>query len=599
MNKFMVYLIVFFIGFIMLSSTIVAFLPKADAQIPTQQYVQRLEQEGKNNCEVFQINEFFYKPIRINMVHDRVKDHNVSIRSSDPASEVFWEGSFQTFQMVTDSTDRFDVEVILDYEQKHEEPRQIYYQIYAQDNVLMMEGNWSHEGFTFCKVFSFFANEQPYVPTFDDIQEQNNKFNADFRKEVASSNTSMQNGMITVSVVVLIVGIFTGLVFFLIIVSLKSMGRIGQKPVKKLDEMIGLVRSVSENLKLVSDHLLRTNANVKTEIVGEINNVLHDLSIVVSGLQRDLVKSGHLKELTEIKEPQTEVSKSSPATSETKVKTVEESLENIEETIKEQTKDTTKPVEALTEAKPNTPEEEKDNEDSMAELYGVSNEIKPDEVTFVPSDLDEVEEDIDKPSNPEEPIVEDFKGKTEEVTIDVDEPEDKISDKPIKKEKVEVDTIKESKSKEEVEEEEKIISIDNAEIHPCATCGAKPDAICGQCNKQFCDKHTDHECIPKKEDTDPVMDIAKQGAGFMKKHILSDKKKPNILDDGEVERRLSIGEDEADIEDEIADEYFKTPRNDNLVTYGDLQKAERKNRNKANSIRVGAMLRTLNKQVIN
>jgi len=572
MNKFMLYLIIGFIAFIMLSSTVITFLlPKADAQIPTQQYVQKLEAEGKNNCEVFQINEFFYKPIRINMVHDRVKDHQVSIRSTDPESEVFWEGSFQTFQMVTSSTDRFDIEVILDYEIKHKEPRQIYYQIYAMDNILMMEGNWVHEGFTFCKVFSFFAGEQPYIPTFDDIQEQNNKFNADFRKEVALSNTSMQNGMITVSIVVLIVGIFVGLVFFLIIVSLKSMGRIGKKPVKKLDEMIGLVRSVTENLKLVSDHLLRTNANTKTEIVGEINHVLKDLSIVVTGLRGDLVKSGHLKDV-----PETEVSKSSPATTKTKAQTIVEKSKIVDGVMENQNK-------------PNTPEQEKTNEDSYEEGYGVKDNIIPREVTFASTDL--MEDDIDKPSNPEEPVVE----KTKEV------PKDKISDKPIPKEKIDVDVPSKSrKSKAEVEEEEKIISIDNAEIKPCATCGAKPDAICGQCDKQFCNKHTDHECSnEKKEETDPVFDVAKQGAKFLSKHLLSDKEKPNILDKGEVERRLEKGDDEQDVEDDIADEYFKTPRNDNLVTYGHLQKAERKIRSRANQIRVGAMLRTLNKQVIN
>ncbi len=150
-----------------------------------------------------------------------------------------------------------------------------------------------------------------------------------------------------------------------------------------------------------------------------------------------------------------------------------------------------------------------------------------------------------------------------------------------------------------MKKKKKIISIDNAEIHPCATCGAKPDAICGQCNKQFCDKHTDHECIEKKEETDPVIDMTKKGAKFLSKHLLSDKDKPNILDKGEVERRLEAGEDEADVEDDIAEEYFKTPRNDNLNTYGQLQKAERKSRSRANQIRVGAMLRTLNKQVIN
>lgn len=568
----MAYLVVALFGFILLSSTILAVAPNVFGQIPTQQYIQRMEAEGKSNCEIMQINEFFYKPIRINLVHERVADHQVSIKSSDPASEVFWEGSFQTFQMVTESTDRFDVEVLLDYEVKHEEPRQVYYQIYALNNELMMEGNWNHEGFTFCKVFSFFANEQPYVPTFDDIQEQNNKFNSDFRKEVASSNTTIQNGMITVSIVVLIVGILVGLVFFLIIVSLKSMGRIGAKPVKKLDEMIGLVRTVAENLKLVSDHLIRTNANTKVEVVHEINKVLADLSIVVTGLKGDLEKSGHIEKSVEAPQPKKGVIEVVPTTPET----VEQSLEGIENVVKETTKE-----------KGNTPEEEAENELSQAEQYGVL--PTPDVITFVPSDI--MEDEIDKPSNPEEIVVE----PKNEVS------EDKISDKP-KKEPVEetkVDIVNEKKSKEETDEEERIISIDSSEIQPCHTCGAKPDSVCGQCDNQYCDKHHDHDCKGiREEEKDPVFEIAKKGGKAIKDQFFEEKK-PNILDKGEVERRLEAGEDEKDIEDELADEYFKTPRNDNLDEYGKLQKIERKNRSKANSLRVGAMLRTLNKQVIN
>jgi len=266
-------------AFILLSSTILI----AFGQVPTQQYIKKLENEGKFNCEIWQINEFFYKPIRINMVHEPVLDTSVSVQSGDPESDVFWEGSKQTFQLVTDSPDRFDIEIILDYEVKHEDPRQVFYQIYAQDNVLMMEGNWVHEGFTFCKVISFSTQDPPHILTSDEIQEENNKFNADFRKEVAESNTSVHNALLLIAIVVLLIGIFVGLVFFIIIVSLKSMGKIGQKPVKKLLEMIELIRTVSENLKMVSDHLITTDSRTKNQVVTEVNRSLRDVQIVLYG----------------------------------------------------------------------------------------------------------------------------------------------------------------------------------------------------------------------------------------------------------------------------------------------------------------------------
>lgn len=288
MNRYLVYFIVIFFAFIMLSSTIMAF-----AQIPTQQMVQRLEAEGKPNCEISQFNEFFYKPIRINMVHDRVIDHSVSIQSKDPESVVHWEGSFQTFQLVTDSPDRFDVEIILDYEEKHEEPRQVWYQIYGLDNVLMAEGNYVHEGFTFCKVFSFTTTDPPHILTSEEIQAENNAFNSDFRKEVALSNTSVQNALLLIGIVTLVVGTVVGLIFFVIIVSLRSMGKIGNKPVKKLNDMIENVRTTNDNLKLVADHLIATDTRAKDEITSELRKSMADASIVMYGAKKiieDLAK---------------------------------------------------------------------------------------------------------------------------------------------------------------------------------------------------------------------------------------------------------------------------------------------------------------------
>ncbi len=369
MNKITVYIVVIFIAFIMLSSTIMAF---AYGQVPTQQYVQRLESEGKMNCEVHQFNEFFYKPIRINMVHDRVVDHSVSIQSKDPESVVHWEGSFQTFQMVTDSPDRFDVEIILDYEDKHENPRQVYYQIYGLDNVLMHEGNYVHEGFTFCLVYSFTTTDPPHILTSEEIQQENNAFNSEFRQEVAFSNTSVQNALLLIGIVVLVIGIVVGLVFFVIIVSMRSMGKIGNKPVKKLNDMIENVRTTNDNLKLVSDHMIMTDTRIKDEILNEIKKSMSDASIVMYGA-KEIIKD--LAKVTGTKL----VSTTPPVEAKTEPKKkVKSQTPTFEEII----------------VKPNTPTEEKENEEKFAELYGVES---PDESTSEERETIDIDDDEIKP----------------------------------------------------------------------------------------------------------------------------------------------------------------------------------------------------------
>ncbi len=72
-------------------------------------------------------------------------------------------------------------------------------------------------------------------------------------------------------------------------------------------------------------------------------------------------------------------------------------------------------------------------------------------ITFVPSDL--MEDEIDKPSNPEEPVKPRFNVKVDGDKV-VEKLDDKISDKPIPRDKIDEPT-KSKKSKEEVEEEEK------------------------------------------------------------------------------------------------------------------------------------------------
>ncbi len=173
----------------------------AEAQQQTRRMLEILKQEGKENCEVFQINDFLYKPVRINLVHEPVTTHQVSI-TTEGGGEVFWDGSPETFQMVARDTDRYTAEIILDYDIKHEEPRQVYYQIISADRVLTMEGNWVHEGFTFCKIIDFFTDKAPTELTEEEIIDINNKFNADFRREQASTNTTIETGILVPTVII-------------------------------------------------------------------------------------------------------------------------------------------------------------------------------------------------------------------------------------------------------------------------------------------------------------------------------------------------------------------------------------------------------------
>jgi len=153
--------------------------------------------------------------------------------STEGGGEAFWDGSKETFQLVAKDTDRYKAEIVLDYEFKHDEPRQVFYQVFAQDRILVMEGNWVHEGFTFCKIIDFFIEEAPTELTPQEIVEINNQFNSEFRKEVAKQNTTVQTALLIVGITIVVIGILSTTYFIIIIISQRSMARISKKPAKK------------------------------------------------------------------------------------------------------------------------------------------------------------------------------------------------------------------------------------------------------------------------------------------------------------------------------------------------------------------------------
>jgi len=261
---------------------------EADAQRSTRQMLQELEREGITNCEIWQINEFLYKPVRIALIHERVDAHEVKITSEDPASEVNWVGSKEDFRLVTDSAGQHTAQVILDYELKHEEPRQVFFQVFAQGNVLMMEGNWVHEGFNFCKIIDFTTTEAPTQLTPEEIQEENNKFNSEFRSEVAEQNTTVENGLLVITIVVLVVGIGITIYFIIIIISMTGMAKVSKRPAKKLNEMIETIRKLAEVLRLQTQFGMTRDNEMKDKILKKVDDSLRDLSIMASGTKQKI-----------------------------------------------------------------------------------------------------------------------------------------------------------------------------------------------------------------------------------------------------------------------------------------------------------------------
>ena len=266
-------------------------VPQVWAQ-STRQMLQQLQAEGRSNCEVWVINEFLYKPVRINIVHQPIDKHVVSV-SAEGGGEAFWDGSKESFQLVARDTDRYQVEILLDYEVKHEEPRQVFYQVFAQDRILVQEGNWVHEGFTFCKIISFWTDEAPTELTPEEIIEINNQFNSEFRREVAQQNTTVETGLLIDSIILIVVAIMITVYFMIIIISQRAMALVSKKPAKKLNEMIDAVRKLADLMRLQTKYSMTTDKEMKEKLFKKVDASLQDLAIMSAGTRQrvDLVNS--------------------------------------------------------------------------------------------------------------------------------------------------------------------------------------------------------------------------------------------------------------------------------------------------------------------
>ena len=262
-------------------------IPQVWAQQSTRKMLQQLQAEGRSNCEVWQINNFLYKPVRINIVHQPVDKHIVSIKS-EGGGEVFWDGSKESFQLVARDTDRYTAEIVLDYEVKHEEPRQVFYQVFAEGRTLVMEGNWVHEGFTFCKIIDFFIEEAPRELTPVEIQEINNQFNSEFRKEVASQNTTVETALLIDSIILIVVAILITVYFMIIIISQRAMAIVSRKPAKKLNQMIDAVRKLAEVMRLQSQYNMTTDKEMKEKLIKNVDDRLRDLAIMTAGTHQKI-----------------------------------------------------------------------------------------------------------------------------------------------------------------------------------------------------------------------------------------------------------------------------------------------------------------------
>lgn len=582
----------------------IAVLPDAYSQ-SARQTLKQLENEGRTDCEVLFINDFLYKPVRINIVHEAVDTQNVKITSDDPESKVFWDGSKESFQMVTSSTDRHRLDLELEYSDQKDKSRVVYFQIFAKDRTLMYEGNWVHEGTSFCKIIEFFTQEAPDEITEEEIIAINNAYNLEQATINALKFTTIETGLLVILVIVSVVGIMTTLYFMIILVSNRAMKRVANRPVAKLNEMTVKLGKQTEVFKLLLQLMNTKDDRFKEQIMARIDASLYDLrdaSASMASAKKKIEigeafpksKSMLLPDAPEqVKKPEELVKVMIPEM-QSKIAYGILSEDEIKE-LKNQSDDLAK-------------EEQIDAEKLIAKEYGVEYSPIPDhstesaetqEATFA----DSIEPDTEVISvNPP----------TEEVTIEVEEikpdgsegRKDKITGEvPVhKKFNVLREGDKVKPIPEKPKEDENTVSFDPKDVKPCA-CGETATFYCKDCEDFFCDKHEDHDCLVKKKSKGTLQKIIHLTKDVTKDipvekivGLIASKEKVDALtSDDEIDRLLDDDHTKQEVIQMIKKYYLKKlPFKEADQLYRDLQDDYKKQPTYPLSIRMeGLMLRLI------
>ena len=280
-------------------------LQGASAQLSSDLMLEQMKRQGLENCELVELLDRMYVPVRIELFHEPVVNQIIETSSSDPASELFFEKSESRLGLITNSTDNFMIKVQLDYKTKEEKSRQVGYS-YQSENYMLERGNWNHEGIEFCKIFQVNTSVAPHIPTSAEILDIAGKIT----KEKFDSVSRQLSGITDmVFIFVLMILAFSGLVIILMITNIVARARDSRKANRLKNEQAEEYRIAKEKLDqaiALTNLLYNQGKNLNEKFDSEINELIgeikKEMSILRESINSSLITILHVKKQIEVRD---------------------------------------------------------------------------------------------------------------------------------------------------------------------------------------------------------------------------------------------------------------------------------------------------------
>ena len=242
-----------------------------------------LDDDETSHCEITSFQDGMYVPLRITMSYPTTPNTSVPVKGDNPETQFSADITNESFFFYTNSTDHFRIAMNLDYDSPSDTPRNIFYEVFTENNVLTQVGSWQSTEQSICRILSIFTSPPPHIKTDEEIIAIVNEDN--IKRDGITQN--LIQGVLDLIAIIAIVGTSVGLTFIIYIIMLRisknSDLRKTQLVTKQFINAVNKFDEAIKNLRIYDQH----NTVKIDQVVETIKTHFHDVLLATAGLVQE------------------------------------------------------------------------------------------------------------------------------------------------------------------------------------------------------------------------------------------------------------------------------------------------------------------------
>lgn len=265
MNKITKYIVIIIFSSMMLTSTIVVFAESVNI------LKSQMTDDEKGVCGTFVITDLWSIPVRVEMEYKELPNVNSLVVKTQ--SDLKFERGNERFIMVTETIDRHDLTLMLDY--KTPTTQEVYYRVYSNSDPVQ-EGTWlQNNSPVFCMKFHFLAQEPP--PVYDAKYFEEKFLEVEGKKlgEIIENQEESEAFNTVMGILGMMAIMVTGIMVIIIIIKFNDVKKALATPTNALLKAVKAQTDSESDIHQATEHfVVKSN-----EVISRIKDEAHKLEI--------------------------------------------------------------------------------------------------------------------------------------------------------------------------------------------------------------------------------------------------------------------------------------------------------------------------------